>query len=300
MPEFWRDWAVRMGWTFLAVALVVALHLVRGASLSSLPAGGNNGSGRSALTWAEPADAAVIDWTIVQPGGAPRTTLGGRIPERFRLAGTFFVFGETESRQRSAILEDMQAGAHLVVSEGDRIDDVEVVSIFRDRAVLRDAAGEEELWLRFAGGEASAKGSEGATGAERQPTAESIPVDRFGGRRIGVNRWVFSRKSLLNYYQELRDEPERLVKVFDSLEPLYDDVKSITGYRLNTRGEADFFRSVGLKDGDVVRRVNSVPMTNRRRAEFFISQFVQNHANAFAVEVERNGEDAKLVYEIRE
>ena len=80
---------------------------------------------------------------------------------------------------------------------------------------------------------------------------------------------------------------------------MYSDDGAITGYQLGVEGEADFFGSVGLKAGDVVRKVNSMPMTSRRRAEYFIGEFVENRGSAFVLDVERDGTPQKLIYEIR-
>jgi hypothetical protein len=179
----------------------------------------------------------------------------------------------------------------------DRLEDVLVARVFQDSVILRAGALEERLWLSF---------SKPATGASETGTtdaggrAEAVgPTDRFGGKRIGEHRWVFKRKAILDYYGELRDEPERLVQVFDSMKPLYDENERITGYHLGIEGEGEFFEAVGLKEGDVVRSVNSMRMTSRRRAEYFIKEFVADRANAFIIDIERGGEKQKLMYEVR-
>ena len=121
---------------------------------------------------------------------------------------------------------------------------------------------------------------------------------RFGGAQPFRNRWRFDRQRLLEYYDELRDEPERLLAIFDSFDPYYDAQQKIAGYAVGIEGEADFFAAAGLKNGDVIRAVNSVPMTSRRRAEHFIRRFVDEQAEAFVLEVERDGKTEKQVYVI--
>ena len=74
----------------------------------------------------------------------------------------------------------------------------------------------------------------------------------------------------------------------------------LAGYRLNTSlGEKEFYTQVGLQDGDVVRRVNSMRMTSQRRAEYFIGEFVQNRLGAVVIDIERNGQPKKLVYLVK-
>jgi type II secretory pathway component PulC len=103
----------------------------------------------------------------------------------------------------------------------------------------------------------------------------------------------------MDYYAELRDEPERLVKIFDSMKPVYSQDRKITGYQLGIEGEADFFASTGLQQGDVVTSVNSMEMTSRNRAEYFIKEFIADRANAFVLDVQRGGNPLKLMYEVR-
>jgi type II secretory pathway component PulC len=241
-----------------------------------------------------------IDWSIFQSQEGNGLIGGTSLANRFRLAGTFFAYSDGVAHDtRKAILDDLSAGIQRIVSEKERFGEVEVIKVFRDRVILRDSAGEEQLWLSFSRRQPTSVGS--GTNDTAAVAKADIPVqsNRFGGAQVGENRWVFARQSLLDYYQELRDEPERLVKLFDSLKPVYDSDRRISGYCLGIEGEKEFFESSGLKEGDVVRAVNNMEMRNRRRAEFLISQFVTGHANAFIFDIERNGEPVKVTYEVR-
>lgn len=239
-----------------------------------------------------------IDWSVFR--SLDGTGAGGSLSGRFRLAGTFFAYSEGVSDTRKAILDDLLTGVQRIVSETERLGEVEIVRIFRDRIVLRDGVGEEQLWLSFSTRRVARPGPPAGTN-DLELAKANVPVEanRFGGVQVGDNRWVFNRQALLDYYQELRDEPERLVKVFDSLKPVYDNNRRISGYRLGIDGEREFFDATGLKEGDVVRAVNSMEMRNRRRAEFLIGQFVTGHANAFVFDVDREGESVKFTYEVR-
>lgn len=292
--------ANRLLWTrtalwFLPLVLAAsALAIVRGwASLPKLADGAPMPARQP--PWPEVSHVSTSDWLIVQHRGGPVIEEVGRLAKRFRLAGTFFQYGaDTSNEVRRAVLDDLEKQTQYIVSENDTVADVRVVSILAERIVLADGNGESELWLSF-----MRSGTNGALAAESG--MDDSPVSYpYGVRQIGENRWVFNRNRLIDYYRELMDEPERLVKVFDSLKPVYAaDNRSITGYHLGVEGERAFFDAVGLREGDVVRTVNSVPMTNRRRAEFFIKEFVANRANAFVIDVERQGEAQRLVYEVR-
>lgn len=271
---------------------------------------GGAGTDRAAadqLKWRDGATnrTAQPDWSCFRNrdgdgGGSPGTS-----GKRFRLAGTFFSYLDDGQTVRKAIMDDLKDGVQKIVAEGDSIADYRISRVMKDRIVLRYGETEEQLLLSFQRGEPGRAGTEqpgGSAGGVGQAGSGAEGSDRFGGQRVGENRWVFQRQSLLSYYQELRDNPERLVKVFDSLRPVYNANKKIEGYQLKVEGEKEFFSAVGLNEGDVVRKVNSIPMTSRSRAEGFIKQFVSDKASAFVMDVERNGKSGKterLIYQIR-
>ncbi len=290
----WIPWAAAL----LAVALGLALFVRNpgGRSPATVPTGAQP----AAAAWKDPTTLAGSDWSLVSPAAGPAAASTGALAARFRLAGTFLEYGdETAPAHRKAVLDDTKTGVQSILGEGDALDSVLVARVFIDHVTLRSGSHEEDLWMTFArvgssAGSASTGTLAAATGAPPEGAA-----NRFGGQRVGENRWTFERAGLINYYRELMDQPERLVKVFDSLRPLYDDQKKITGYELHVEGEPEFFDAVGFREGDVVRKVNSMDMTNRRRAEFFIKQFVEGRSTAFVIEIERDGQAQKLVYQAR-
>jgi type II secretory pathway component PulC len=283
-------------WLGVWLVVIEGILLFRGyLAIPITPARPGNNS--SSLAWREAGAPLFCDWSVFQKcdtvagAGAGSLTL-----KRFRLAGTFFVYEEGTQETRKAVLDDLKDRTQRIVSESEDLGGIIVARILRDSVTLRTGDGqEEELVLGFSSG---APGTAGGQGAQSGANG-GAPGDRFGARQVGERSWIVSRKSLLDYYQELRDEPQRLVNVFDSLKPLYDDRRRITGYKLGVEGEADFFAATGLKEGDVVRKVNSAPMTNRRQAERFIADFVNNRASAFVLEVERDGVNQKMVYQTR-
>ncbi len=251
------------------------------------------------LTWPAtiPCD---LDWELIQHRGggvAPRSL--GTLAKRFRLAGTFIVI---DTDVRKAILDDLaKGGVQLIVGEGAPIEGgVEVVRILQRQVTLRGPGGEEHLWLSFSNqlAKASHQGTAG-TGTEGTDVAQDAGYNEFGGKRVGENRWLFRREVLEEYYQELLDEPDRLLRVFDSLKPVWTPDRQINGYRLGVEGEGDFFAAVGLQEGDHVLAVNQMKMTNRRRAEHFIREFVNRRASAFVLDIERKGKKEKLIYQVR-
>ena len=280
------------GWTAAASCAFGALAI--GFLFLRLPGLPNAERSRvDAAAWPPVESLAGLDWSVFSGfgGAAP-----GGTDSDFRLAGTFFQYGRSGEDARRAILDHVSAGRQVLVSEGDRIGNTEVVRIFHNRVVLRENSRERELWLSFSRA-ATTPHDDGQGQKDGAEAGAAIETSRFG-KRAAERRWVFRRDALLEYYNELLEDPMRLSTVFASLKPVYEQNK-IGGYYLDVEGEEDFFNSVGLRQGDIVRKVNSMNMTSQRRAEYFIREFVDSRINAFVLDVERGNKPEKLVYLVR-
>ncbi|MFO7871016.1 MAG: hypothetical protein R6V03_06245 [Kiritimatiellia bacterium] len=281
-----------------AIIAVIAGAVIFLGAYRSLPASPSpvKPADRLKKTWPAPSEFAASDWNVFT---GPETRTGTRehsLLKEYRLAGTFFYSIDDTERLRKAIVDRLSDNSQHIAGEGDSIGEVRVEKVYRDRVVLRKGSRELDLWLSFARSGGGRRGTDADTGAER---AGGVSAGRFGVRRVSKNGRILSRESLLDYYTELRRNPERLVNVFKSLEPEYAEGGNITGYRLNIQGEKDFFDVTGLEEGDIVRKVNSWKMTNRRRAEHLIGEFVKNRVNVFYVDVERGDRNLKLRYYVR-
>jgi len=234
-------------------------------------------------------------YTFVKQAGEQVASLGP-LARRFRLAGTFFA-ASSYQQSRKAIIDDIQKKTQCLVAEGDNLDkNIMVVTIFRDRVVLRDGINDEQLWLSFAGGDKPGTVTNRPEADVTQGQADATLV-RFG-KRTGERRWVLERNAVIRYYQELLNNPDRLAKVFESLKPVYQTGK-IAGYALDIEGEGAVFRAFGLRQGDVIRQVNSMPMISQSRAEYFINEFVKNRVNGFVIDIERETKPEKMIYLVR-
>lgn len=245
-------------------------------------------------------------WSIIRAPSGPLPSDAGPLANRFRLAGTFFLYGDAASvgeanERRRAILDDLQTQSQLIVQEEQEIDGYLVQKIERDRVRLARNGVEYEIALSFSAvADAGAAAGGVTTTGQPPPSMEDLPAletSRFG-KRVGENRWVMQRDELLRYYAELLDDPERIANVYASLKPQYQG-SEITGYTLNAEGEKEFFNAIGLQEGDVIRRVNSMRMVSQRRAEYFISEFMKNRVNALVFDIERGDKEEKLIYLIR-
>jgi type II secretory pathway component PulC len=71
------------------------------------------------------------------------------------------------------------------------------------------------------------------------------------------------------------------------------------GFEISMKGEKDFFRDVGLQDGDIIRRANSMKMRTQRRAEYLLKEFYNDNMSAIVLDVERDGESQQHIYLVR-
>lgn len=230
----------------------------------------------------------------------------GELARRFRLAGTII---SEEAGIAMAVLDDRTEVRQRIVSRGSEIiPGFTLVEVEHDGVRVSGPSGEELLPLgkaapaqRRADGDEPQSGGRFAADAPRAATREEAAA-RFGGEEVFPGRWRFSRDAIMEYYGELRDRPERLLSVFDSMDPVWvdheDGSRTIDGYVVGAEGEHDFFMAAGLQDGDVVKRVNKTPMTNRLIAEGLIAAFVRGDATMFVIEAERDGETIEQVFEI--
>jgi type II secretory pathway component PulC len=301
-PSSSAAWLTRGLW-LLSVG-VVALLAWAWCRLPDIPVGGMPAPvAAEAASTGQPGNGPFTGnvWSVFrarEDQAVPPAAAGAPAAKPFRLAGTFFVEGGAEGTTvHKAILDEVATRQQHIVAEGDTVGSALVERIYYDHVVLRTGAGAEEIWLDFAGHE-TGFGQAVATAATQDVVAVATETNRFGVKTM-EGRWEFKRRAVLDYYQELLDDPERMVAVFDSLKPVYNKDRKITGYSVGVEGEQDFFKAVGLKNGDVVRNVNSLPMTNRRRSEFMINEFLNDRMNIVVLDIEREGNPSKLIYEVR-
>jgi len=288
----------RTGWILLFACLAAGIwYSYVYLTLPMIP--GKKEAVADTIDWLDESLQAIhIDGSVFrkQQGDIPVVNLGP-LAQRFRLAGTFFAIGVNQ-QARKAIIDDLKTSSQQLVSEGEILDKtVKVVSIFPDCVVLREGNREEQLWLSFSDTGRSHEKSGKMADSAREIAAAKVMLNRFG-KRVGDTRWVLRRNDVMNYYQELLNDTERLASVFESLKPVYRG-KSIAGYVLDVEGEQSMFHAFGLKQDDIIRKANSMPMTSRVRAEYFIREFVEDRANAFVLDIERDGKLKKLIYMIR-
>ncbi|HPR69277.1 MAG TPA: hypothetical protein PLJ99_08310 [Kiritimatiellia bacterium] len=294
-----NGWKVA-SWALWALAALLALRLAwlwRAGPREAPAAPGADAAAAAEFRW--PAAAESL-WARLRSGEpAAAAPAAGSLAARYRLAGVFLMLsdeGRGGGDDRCAILDERASQRQFLAAEGEQIGDIRVVRVERDHVVLSDGAREELLMLA-AGTLGERPGASANAPADDTPAI--LETNRFGNR-VGETRWEFSRQAVLDYYQEMMDNPERLASLFLAMEPDRDEEGKVAGYRLNMEaGEKEFYTQVGFRHGDVVRKVNSMRMTSQRRAEYFIGEFVQDRLGAVVIDIERDGQPLKLVYLVK-
>jgi len=238
-------------------------------------------------------------WKAFAPGSSQVDSSDATHASRIlRYVGPFFSKDDQDgSELRFAIIELIDGGKQDYAGVGDTFESYKVTRIEQSHVSVEKDGILYDLYLSFTN--TLARRDESPAPLDPDPDAEQVlEVNRFG-KRVGEHRWVVQRNALMEYYEELSDDPERLVAVFDSLEPDYDEERKIKGYKLVTKGEADFFKAIGLTENDYVRKVNSMNMISRQRAEYFIGEFMKERLGGVVLDIERNGKPEKLIYFVR-
>ncbi len=290
-----------------AAALCVAAFAWRDAAgAGAAPAAPRRPAVAAAPAPADPL-AGLADVLAPPPPAAP-----GGLARRYRLAGTILGGFDGGVIEPMAILDDRVEVRQIILTRGEEAaPGVALVAVGDGTATLAGPDGEETLLLEQRAAVAAAR--------PRQPAAEAPAAEpvlapktreeaaaRFGGRELFPGRWAYDRGKVKDYYDELMREPTlgRAIAVFDSMEPVWvedlDGERRIDGYRLEVKGEPDLFLAAGLQEGDVVKSVNSMLMTNRRRAEDMIASFATGAATMFVLEIERDGKTFKQLYEFED
>lgn len=231
------------------------------------------------------------------PGG-----LSDSLQDHFRLAGTFISSSEAGSDRelRKAIIDLLDSDEQVLVEEGARVGEYTVRTIASKYVMLE---GEEEGLLRLSlSFDFSESPSAPAVAAPGQPLRrfEDMPAlstSRFG-KQIADNRWVLRRDDLMAYYDEIVHRPDRLARLFLSMDDVVEE-DQLRGYQVDMKGEKDLFAALGLQNGDVLRSVNSVKMTDPSRSEFMLQEFIQGRLSAVVFDIEREGQPQKLIHLIR-
>ncbi len=229
--------------------------------------------------------------------------------EYYRLSGTYQTFTADDSGIGSeqvtslALVDDLKTGQQSIVQEGGMLGPFTIQEISADRIRI---SHDNRQWTLLLSGQVAMGGGGRSTSSgpltkeERFDQLPSLEETAYG-KRIAHNQWVISRAAIKGYAEEIIGSPLRATRLYRSFNQVADEEgQTEAGFRLQMKGEQDFFQNMGLQDEDVIRKVNSMKMKNQGRAEYLIGEFMQDKMGLVVLEIERGGQPQKLIYLIRE
>jgi general secretion pathway protein C len=180
-----------------------------------------------------------------------------------------------------AILEDGTSRKQELFRVGDRFQDRTLARVAWDHVVLR--AGEREEILKLA--EPSSRPAPAAA-----PAGDAVP-DGSGIRALSETTYQIDRA-------EVDKAMENLNQIFTQVRavPHFQDGKA-AGFRLFAIRRDSIFEKLGLKNGDIVSRINGNELADPARAMSLLQEL--RGEGSVSVEVTRNRAPTTMSYEIR-
>jgi len=262
------------------VAYLAALAVSAGLQLASdapTPAAAETVAPTAAAPLAPLAAYAIIaERDLFNPAGAPRD---GTPATGLRLEGVA-LHGE----EACAVIEDA-SGQQSLYRVGDAVAGARVSAIGWDRVTLARAGGEEVLEL---GTPRAAEA--GATDAPPAATpAVAAADDRI--RRTGENAYVVDRRALTG----ATDNMSGLLTQLRAVAEVRDGRPA--GFRLFQIRDDSLFARLGLRDGDVVQRVNGESIGEPAALLAFLQRL--GNEPRVALDIVRGDAPRTLVYDLR-
>ncbi len=205
----------------------------------------------------------------VEPEAVPQAS-----PLNARLLGT----APGEGIDSFAILEDGANKIQQLYRVGDRFQNRTLASVEWDRVLLRNGSRDEVLKIVEPTGKAA-------------PASAAAPAGEGGIQARGENSFQIDRG-------EVDRAMENMNQLFTQVRavPHFQDGKA-AGFRLFAIRQDSIFEKIGLKNGDVISKINGNELTDPARAMGLLQELrSEGHVS---VELMRNRQPTTLSYDIR-
>jgi general secretion pathway protein C len=184
-----------------------------------------------------------------------------------------------------AVIEDPATGRQVLYRTGDEIGDARVASIAWDHVVLRRPGGDESLPIMTEPA-ALATGARGGSDAPVPPRAPDATI-----RQTGPDAFIVERAALTGAVDNTSGLLTQLRAV-----PEVADGRPV-GFRLFQINPESIFTRLGLRNGDVVQRVNGSTLANPASLLGFLQRL--RDEPRVALDIVRAGDARTLVYDLR-
>ena len=177
-----------------------------------------------------------------------------------------------------AIIQDETNKTEQLYRVGDKLQNRTLIGVEWDRVVLEGGQGEEILKIVEPGGKAGT--------APVAPAVGSGSVQQRGDTDFVIDRAEVDRamENMNQLFTQIRAVPH------------FQDGKA-AGFRLFAIKQDSVFEKIGLKNGDIITRINGNELTDPARAMALIQEL--RNEGRVTVDVNRNRQPATLNYEIR-
>jgi general secretion pathway protein C len=290
MLASWRPAVIALNLTLLAMIAYFGARIVNTlvATRLDVPAVASRIVARVApvATAVEPASAyaSIYQRDVFNPGAAPAADTASTPLDAKRTDLNIKLWGTAVSSHPEhsfAIIEDLAAREQHLYRVGDPVLDVATLArVEWDRVVLDRDGAEEVLELALERRKPDAGGA-----------ARPVPAAQDRIRRTAGNKFLIDRR-------ELEQTVDNLNEVFTQARavPFFQDGKTV-GFRVFAIKPGSVFERIGLKNGDVIKRVNGVELTDPTKAITLFTE-LQNEGH-IAVDLERNKQAQNFSYDIR-
>jgi type II secretion system protein C len=230
---------------------------------------------------APPAPAPLADYAVIAARDIfnPHTGGTGR-------AGRLHLWGVAlDGAEARAVIEDVTTHRQDLYRVGDRIGEARVTAIEWDRVTIAGTDGDEVLELAppAAGGSAEPSVHDDVPPAT-EASSETI-------RRTGENAWMVDRREITG----AADGMSGLMTQLRAVAEVRDGRPS--GFRLFQIRDDSLFARLGLRDGDVVQRVNGATVAEPAALLGFLQRL--RTEPRVAVDIVRGDSPRTLVYDLR-
>jgi general secretion pathway protein C len=183
--------------------------------------------------------------------------------------------------ERLAVIEDA-SGTQRLHRAGEIVDGATIAEVTWDGVVLEARGRRTRLPLET-------RPDDAVAATEPSPAPPATPAEEI--RQVSADSFLVERDLLLGevgnmsaLLAQLRAVPE-----VEAGEPI--------GFRVFSISEDSIFRRLGLRDGDVVRRVNGSTLHDPAALLTFLQGM--GNESRIALDLVRSGEPATLVYDLR-
>jgi general secretion pathway protein C len=187
------------------------------------------------------------------------------------------------------IIDDKKAKKQTLYRVGDVIEGTDFkVKAIEWKSVTLERGGKE---LALAIQEPGGPGVPGTAAAQTQPRFAAPQVTDANIRKVDENQYVINRS-------EVDSALENMSQLFTQIRavPHFEGGKSI-GFRLFAIRHGSLFDKIGLKNGDVLQKINSIEFNDPSRA-LSLMQELRNE-NELTVQIVRNRRSETMTYRIQ-